>query len=753
MKNNNILFLSSLFGLFGATLASCSDDTMTQPEQNAVGEAPFTLTATTSNNTGTRIELGPDNLTLSWEVGDILTLQNQSSFDCIPVTCTQVDPSDPTKATFTSQYGVPAGEYWVLYNISSSDRVFSNIMMMSRDAINSGDALKMFGVLTINNGQTSANIALQHAYAKLTFSFSNMPSFYQLAMGIISPQSGFHDYARLDASGQIQSVQPNGYSYAAEYDSNPRLAITNGLQMTDWSDMYNPKPVNLNEYSAFVIPTDLTGHDIYFYAYETYNTGQVYELIKAGIKLEAGKNYNIQFDFNNATPIAFDPQNITTLHQLRAATYTRYETSMNTLSIGADIDCSAGEAFPIECMGLEGNNHIISNLTIDWNHYGAGLLTTTSRSPALGGSMANLTLQDAHIKGTNYVGGFLGQEVSYDYYTYHYYFRNCKITGTSATGSLIEGADYVGGIASSAVRNENVVNQCSTDKYCTIKGNNYVGGLIGMLDDYNGSEDSPSEPFAYIYESGNNGTVVATGDYVGGLIGNGSFYNNSLGKIQLCYNTGSVTGKNHVGGIMGVGGLNLYQCFNEGDITGVSYVGGIAGLSGQCRIDQCRNKANVEATNSYAGGIAGSAWVVSNCYTMGGTISGTNAGGIIGEGETNPSDYVYYDVRNCYSSSPVSSDNGIVGFTKGYMNINNCVTISANSCNTTTTTNFTDNSLTARTDISAYYSTSNTDNYTINGDGAFSDQDWGDTYKSLKLTWEVGFGANSSISGYTPINW
>ena len=59
---------------------------------------------------------------------------------------------------------------------------------------------------------------------------------------------------------------------------------------------------------------------------------------------------------------------------------------------------------------------------------------------------------------------------------------------------------------------------------------------------------------------------------VGGVVGrNGAGYNGveySSGTVTNCYNTGSVTGKDHVGGVVGFNEGPVINCYNTGSVTG-----------------------------------------------------------------------------------------------------------------------------------------------------------------------------------------
>ena len=112
---------------------------------------------------------------------------------------------------------------------------------------------------------------------------------------------------------------------------------------------------------------------------------------------------------------------------------------------------------------------------------------------------------------------------------------------------------------------------------------------------------------AFISDSYNSGTVTGRNQYngggtnIGGVAGenedtnevntevvsfntdliNGPVFNPNSGTIETSYNTGTVDGVTHVGGIAGVNdnGATITTCYNVGAIgdTDATYVGGIAG--------------------------------------------------------------------------------------------------------------------------------------------------------------------------------
>ena len=166
---------------------------------------------------------------------------------------------------------------------------------------------------------------------------------------------------------------------------------------------------------------------------------------------------------------------------------------------------------------FKGNNHVISNLTINTTEDYVGLF-----GAVLGGSIDSVGLENCDISGTIGVGGLVGavQDVS--------------ITNSYATGS-VTGATYVGGLVGSAEYGS------ITNSYATgsVTGTSLVGGLVGAayaIPTLNGYYDTQK-----------------TGQTVG--VGNGSY-------------TGTVTG---------VTTAELEELIKNGTLPQYNYGGGTGG--------------------------------------------------------------------------------------------------------------------------------------------------------------------------------
>ena len=124
--------------------------------------------------------------------------------------------------------------------------------------------------------------------------------------------------------------------------------------------------------------------------------------------------------------------------------------------------------------------------------------------------------------------------------------------------------------------------------------------------------------------------------------------------IKNCYSTGTVSGYNSVGGIVGwtdSGTLLEYNSFT-GSVAGYGYTGGVVGGAQYgVSINNCYFAGEVSGTHCYVGGIAG--WIqdgshLNGCYSTGSVIALGVAGGIAGYAHNG-------SVYSCHSSGTVSS--------------------------------------------------------------------------------------------------
>ena len=310
---------------------------------------------------------------------------------------------------------------------------------------------------------------------------------------------------------------------------------------------------------------------------------------------------------------------------------------------------------------LDGQGHKIVGLTVhNTSTFYAGLFSCIGAS----GSVTNLTLENASVSGTNYIGGIAGYALGA--------VTDCTVTGNITYIGTNSNKVFAGGIAGRA---EADVDGCVTDVTVTIEdaqAETNVGGIVGYLS-YGGS-DAPLTLAA----SGDI-TVSASADvYAGGLVG----YGYDL-TITHSYTMGSVTSSgssSYAGGLVGKGDYNIITGSNAtGSVTSTctyyySHAGGLVGDGYDLTITDSYATGDVTSSGSpsYAGGLVGDGYdlTITDSYATGNvTSSGSSsyAGGLVGYG---------YDltVRNSYSASCVSAETyagGLAGYVSGRLTLEN----------------------------------------------------------------------------------
>lgn len=162
-----------------------------------------------------------------------------------------------------------------------------------------------------------------------------------------------------------------------------------------------------------------------------------------------------------------------------------------------------------------------------------------------------------------------------------------------------------------------------------MKGANNVGGILGysfFMNTWHPHYDEPSCSFTNSYAIVD---IDATGDHIGGLIGKDEGYydrwsvSNRYGDftyVSIChyeisnsYSSGSISGKNYVGGLVGYKNRgSITKCFSNTSIYGTSHVGGIVGYGEGASDNSLTLKSNlsicnvVNASESNAGRVYGS---------------------------------------------------------------------------------------------------------------------------------------------------
>lgn len=194
------------------------------------------------------------------------------------------------------------------------------------------------------------------------------------------------------------------------------------------------------------------------------------------------------------------------------------------------------------------------------------------------------------------------------------------VESSSNRGTIIAGSN-VGGITG---WNNGLIK--NSDNYAFIISNSktsyaYAGGIAG----YN-------TVLGNISHSINQGNILTTKHYIGGIVGYTEA--NSITKIEYSYNSGAISGKMYVGGIVGCNMVEVSNCYNVGMIIGNRNVGGIVGYNHGTKkqssiVFNCYNTGNIKEIGNQSmdiGSIIGcnNNGIIKNCYYLEKTCSFSN---------------------------------------------------------------------------------------------------------------------------------
>lgn len=271
------------------------------------------------------------------------------------------------------------------------------------------------------------------------------------------------------------------------------------------------------------------------------------------------------------------------------------------------------------------------------------------------------------MNGLNAMGGVVGLNEGI--------IRDCTLSGSMGSATQ----DYIGGIAGLNVgsRTAGTIENCTTEKNCTVTGRNTVGGIVGY--NLSGGRIQNNTSSANVSGAGRVGGIAGEN---GGAI---TLSSTPAGKRRV---NGSGSG---VGGVIGVntatGTLSPASGSAQGDVIaadnkltvrGSSMVGGIAGINrgtlGGTSINCLTNRAaEVRAAAGSAGGVVGAQEgtkaVLRYAKNLGQVTANVGAaGGIVGMNSAGST------VENCIGNGSVTSNDGYAGgvASENYGTIRSC---------------------------------------------------------------------------------
>jgi len=213
------------------------------------------------------------------------------------------------------------------------------------------------------------------------------------------------------------------------------------------------------------------------------------------------------------------------------------------------------------------------------------------------------------------------------------------------------GNDYIGLFGYIGIGGQ-VLNLAVED--VNIKGGDYVGGLIGWIE---------SGTVSNCYSTGS----ISGFNYVGRLVGN------NHGTLTNCYSNGLVSGTgDHIGGLIGWNEFGkVYGCYSSGLVSGTgNFIGGLIGNNYSGKVDKCFSTGMVTGTAA-VGGLIGQNYFylgsVNKCYSTSSVSGYYKVGGLVGTNENS-------NISNCYSTGSVSETGEKIGGLIGanYGSVNNC---------------------------------------------------------------------------------
>lgn len=253
-----------------------------------------------------------------------------------------------------------------------------------------------------------------------------------------------------------------------------------------------------------------------------------------------------------------------------------------------------------------------------------------------GGAMSGNRAEGPVSATGDYAGGLVGV------------FNGSGNMANSAAIGAVVGSDYVGGLVGSWTSSGSLDTVTANGR---VSGVSHIGGLIGSSQSSSGG----------ITTGRATGDVVATGDNVGGLLGYWYTYSSGAVGIVDSQATGTVTGRNGVGGLVGQAYGYYYNTTDAfidnssatGQVRGEGSTGGLVGEVNYVRISRSTASGDVRGLNpsyTYVGGLVGQ-------YngSTGDSITGSSASG-----------NVFVDASSAYVGGLVgyfSSSAGIAGST------------------------------------------------------------------------------------------
>lgn len=251
------------------------------------------------------------------------------------------------------------------------------------------------------------------------------------------------------------------------------------------------------------------------------------------------------------------------------------------------------------------------------------------------------------LVGTGYVGGLVGRNLG----------RIINSSSAASTESGSTGLAVAGGLVA-----ENVGRITNSHSTGAVKFARAAGGLVGI------NTVNHATSVSGIIESSSSSSTVRGGDYVGGLIGS----NETSAVVTGSHSSGNVEGGRYAGGLSGTNfSSTITKSYSTGNVTGLEFVGGLVGRNQNGSITGSHSASNVTSTDpdGNVGGLVGhngndSTGTIKDSYSTG-TVTGLDMiGGLVGRNQGG-SITTSYSTAAVMTESADSDIGGLVGYNEG----------------------------------------------------------------------------------------
>ena len=409
---------------------------------------------------------------------------------------------------------------------------------------------------------------------------------------------------------------------------------------------YDVTPTTADPTSATLTSTDpyyWTNHeDITVTAWWPYTAG---ETTPPAVKVKA--NQSTQKDFETSDLIVADGQTVTYGSPTLRFTH-------RTARVTIVLTDYTEESMVVQLTGLSTENGNPDNIT----PYGKGSNTYTAivapQSVAAGTAFVTCTFTNGKTfvyKMKNATDWQAGGE-----YTYTVSLAAAKDLGYTIEGNgsyTVTSADGLMNIAELVNGGKTDIN-ITLDKNIDLTGKDWTPIGTSFDNSYTGTFDGGGHTIT--------GLTITTKDQFVGLFG----YLNRAGTVKNVVMEGIQITSNHVlmsgntGGVVGYSWGTIENCSVSGSVSGTNCVGGVVGSQKAGSIIGCSSSAIVKGTR-YVGGVAGEKWgTMTACYATGnvtleiGSQNNLSGGGVVGLSGGNR-------VLACYAIGNVNSKGGSTG--------------------------------------------------------------------------------------------